>query len=156
MSYMTSTNSFPCGEQIENFYIKGDYKKIENNPLILKGEVYNYEDEKDLINSIEKDGIKSVQEFKGSFSLIYCDDESETLYIANNKSGRETLFYYDDKNDLIVSDDFWEIVNIIEPSMFDIDIQSVKESFTFFHPLFYKTIIKIYIFYHLPVLVSIF
>ncbi len=141
MAYVISTNHFTSSKKFGRIYIKGDYTKLGDNLLVLKGEVFHH-DLKEIYNAIEVNGLRSIHQFKGCFSIVYCDFESGKLSIANDKSGRENLFYYLDEKNMIVSDDFWEIVNIVEPLESDICIQSLKESITFFRPLFYKTIIK--------------
>jgi len=47
-----------------------------------------------------------------------------------------------DKSDFILSGNFWEALNIIDPEPSDIDTQSVKEFAIFYRLLFFKTIIK--------------
>jgi asparagine synthase (glutamine-hydrolysing) len=64
------------------------------------------------------------------------------IQIVNDRLGVETLFYFCGGGVFAFSDNFWELVNLIEPTMADIDVQSVKEFLLFIYPLFNKTIIR--------------
>ncbi len=142
MSYVISSKEIVNGEKIGKFYVKGKYYRDGENLLFLKGDVFNYNDDKELFNDIIQKGTEIIPELKGEFFIIYYNINSNKIYIANDILGRERLYYFFYKNEFILSDDFWEIVNLIEPSISDVDVQSIKESVIFYHPLFYKTIIK--------------
>ncbi len=142
MSYVISSKEIIGGEKIGKFYVKGKYYRDGQNLLFLKGKVFNYNEDKELFNDIIHKGIEIFPELKGEFFIIYYNINSNKIYIANDILGRETLFYFYHKNDFILSDDFWEVVNLIKPSISDVDVQSIKEFAIFIYPLFYKTIIK--------------
>lgn len=143
MSFLLAYNkNEPEGRMRKNILIKGDVSlKNESAILLMKGEIYNCE-EKDIINIIKKDGINNISKLLGEFCLVYDDIESQKIYIINDRSGREVVFYYWDNLRFIVSDDFWEIINVIEPTQNDINIQNLKESLVFYYPLFWGTIIN--------------
>lgn len=114
--------------------------------MIFKGEIYPRNISiKELFHSIVKEGIHYIRHLKGEFFVVYYNDDLKKIYVANDKLGVERLFFYYKKNNdstLILSDDFWRIINIIEPDEGDLDVQSIKEFAFFVRPLFYKTIIK--------------
>lgn len=142
MSCVISSKEIIGGEKIGEFYVKGKYYKEGENLLFLKGDVFNYNNEKELFNDIIQKDSEIIPKLKGEFFIIYYSINSNKIYIANDILGRERLFYFFYKNEFILSDDFWEIINLIEPSMSDVDVQSIKEFPIFHYPLFYKTIIK--------------
>lgn len=147
MFFAISLKKMRNGKGVRDIYVDGeegnDYYKQGKNLLIFKGDVYpRNPTNKELFNRITQEGIDMVEKMRGEFFIIYYDDNSKRIYIANDKFGRETLFYFYDSKNLVFSDDFWEIVNFIEPSASDIDIQSIKELAVSNFPLFQKTIIK--------------
>jgi len=141
MSFVISPEKFQNSVKEGDIYIKGDYYKNKNGFAVKQGEIFNYND-KELFNKIHTKGTSLILRLKGEFLLVWYDKKLKRIYIGNDKLGREILFYFYDKKRFILSNDFWEIVNIIEPNKFDIDVQSVKEFLIFNRPLFFKTIIK--------------
>lgn len=143
MSFVLSLKEIKNGEKVGSVYVKGDYYKQGKNLLIFKGETYpsNMTNE-ELFSHVSREGIHIVKKMKGDFFIIYYDDASKNIYVADDRLGMESLFYFYDKEKIIFSDDFWEIINIIEPDASDIDIQSIKELILFSYPLFYKTVVK--------------
>jgi stress-induced morphogen len=143
MSFVVSSREMPNSKKIKGICVKGDHYISGENVLILKGETFphniTYEG---LYEKITQHGLlRTVKGTEGEFVVIFYDGNLNKMYIASDRLGREPLFYFHDGTDFIVSDDFWEIVNIIEPAASDIDVQSLKEFIIFSNPLFYKTII---------------
>lgn len=142
MSFVISTKEMSSGEKYGEVYVKGNYCRYKRNLLVFKGETHNYYDKEELFDYIIQEGIGIVEKLKGDFFIIYYDNNLRKMYIANDKLGRETIFYFNNHNNFILSDDFWEIVNLVGPNISDIEIQSIKEFVVFLNPMFYKTIIK--------------
>jgi len=141
MSFVISSEEFQNSVKEGEIYIKGDYYKNKNGLVIKQGEIFNYNNKK-LFNNIYTKGTSLIPKLKGEFFLVWCDKKLKEIYIGNDKIGRETLFYFYDKKKFIISNDFWEIVNIIKPCESDINIQGVKEFIICGRPLFFKTIIN--------------
>jgi len=142
MSIVISTKEISNGEKKGEVFVKGHYLESEEGLLFFKGDIYNLEEGEFLFKEIIRQGINIIPQLKGEFFIVYYNFNSKKIYLANDKLGREPLFYFHDVDNFIISDDFWEIVNIIEPSISDIDIQSLKEFVIFCAPLSFKTIIK--------------
>ena len=155
MSFVLALKKIPKSKKIGKIYVKIGNKTDEtyitgediyvtgNNLLIFKGNTFPpYTTGKEIFNLIIKKGINEAKKIKGEFFVIFYNNTSKKIYIANDKLGRETLFYYHNKSNFILSNNFWEIVNLIEPKNEDIDVQSIKEFIIFNRPLFFKTIIK--------------
>lgn len=49
------------------------------------------------------------------------------MEIVSSKLNWETLFYFFNMENFVVSDDFWQIVDVVQPEISDIDLQAVKE-----------------------------
>ena len=144
MSFVVALRDVPNSKKVKGIYLKGNYYISGKNVLIVKGETFPHDTTYEgLYEQITRNGLLStVEKTKGEFFVIFYDSTLDKMYVASDRLGRESLFYFYDGADFIISDDFWEIVNIIEPTESDIDVQSVKEFVIFSNPLFYKTIIK--------------
>lgn len=145
--FVVSFKKIQNGKVIREIYVKGkegkDYYMRSKNLLIFKGEVYpRNPTNKELFDDIAQEGIDIVKKIKGEFFIIYYDNSLKKIYVFNDQFGRETLFYFFDSKNLVFSDDFWEIINFIEPHASDVNIQSIKELAVSNFPLFHKTIIK--------------
>lgn len=77
-----------------------------------------------------------------SFSIIKICKNKNKIYFATSKSGLEPILYYYKNNTFLLSDNFWEIVNFLEPKEEDIDKDAVIENLNLPYPLFYNTFIK--------------
>lgn len=139
--FCAANKDFSGSNKIGNYYFKGlfiDKKKIV---FAKKGYVLGYSDE-ELIKNIKKKGFEFIKNLKGQFFIIYYDIEEDEFHFGNDCFGRETLFYYTDKKDFIISNDFWQIINLVNPDISNIDMISVKEFILFGFSLFENTIIK--------------
>ena len=77
-----------------------------------------------------------------SFSIIKICKNKNKIYFATSKSGLEPILYYYKNSTFLLSDNFWEIVNFLEPKEEDIDKDAVIENLNLPYPLFYNTFIK--------------
>jgi len=141
MSFVISPEKFQNSVKEGDIYIKGDYYKNKKGLIIKQGGIFNYND-KELFSSILTKGNSLIPKLKGEFFLVWYDKKLKEICIGNDKLGREILFYFYNKKKFIISNDFWEIINIIEPNESDINIQHVKEFVIFGRPLFFKTIVN--------------
>jgi len=142
--FVLSLRDMANSKKVKGIYVKGDYYISGENMLIFKGETFPHNITcRELYTQIIQHGlVHAVKEMKGEFFILFYDSNLDKIYIANDKLGRDPLFYFYDGANFIVSDDFWEVVNIIEPTASDIDVQNVKEFIIFHNPLFCKTIIR--------------
>lgn len=148
MSVVISTKNFPRANPIGDIFIKSNNAdkltvKDTGDVLFLRGNLFEPGNGiSGVEEKINKFGFDEVKNFDGEFSLIHYISSKKVINIGNDYLGRETFFYYF-KNDLfIVSDNFWEIVNIIRPDESMIDKQGVFENIILQRPLEHKTIIE--------------
>jgi len=143
VTFVLSVDKIANGIRAGRIYIRG----IDNvrhcqrgkNLVIFKGELFPDMKEEELFDVVSQG---RDQELEGEFFIIFYNNELGNIHIISSKFCWENLFYFYDSHNLIISDDFWEIVNIIEPTELAVDIQSVKEFVIFQQYLFNKTIIK--------------
>jgi len=86
--------------------------------------------------------IDFIKDVKDSFLLVTIDKLNKKIYFANSKYGIEPLYYACIGKEVIISDDFWEVANLVCKSIEDIDIDSVKEIMNGCYPIFDGTFIK--------------
>ena len=147
---------------ITNFPIEGSKKKgafhikiedesqwfeKENGMLLFKGSFWTKQEEK-IIETIEVSPLselqKSLESMNAIFSLIWIDDRSETLTIANDRYGFKSMFYYWNPQTLqfAVSDRYLTIQESIQSIGLAIDIVGIAEFLLFNFPLNEKTFIE--------------
>jgi asparagine synthase (glutamine-hydrolysing) len=141
MCFVVSLKEVADAERIGDIWIKGNYHRHPKGFLVFKGECTDYENE-EFYTRVAQEGVGVVPQTKGEFALVCYDSESQRIYIANDRLGRETLFYFHREGAFIVSDDFWEIIKLVEPDESDVDTQAVKEQAVFTYALFHKTVIR--------------
>ena len=116
MSFVLSTIKAPELRNLGRFFIKGDFQDIGQHKAYFKGEILGLSCH-EALQKVTKTGIGAVKEFRGAYFLVCFKSGPGNVYIANDHMGAEPLFYYhrSPDPDFIFSDDFWEIVNILEP-----------------------------------------
>ena len=122
---------------ISSFILEGD-----GNYYYVKGNIFEPSSISRIVSELVKSEYEALKIFEGEFTIIRYDPSTDTIWIGNDILGRETLYYYVEPGKLIVSDNFWEIVNVINPRYDDIDEQIVFESVLLQLPFDQKTIIK--------------
>lgn len=106
---------------------------------IFCGELHKVE--KYLINQNWENDTSKLHLYE-SFSIIKISKIEKKIYFATSISGLEPIFYYVNNNTLLLSDDFWEMVNYLMPKEEDIDKDAILENLNLPYPLFFNTFIK--------------
>jgi len=86
------------------------------------GEIFEPEPFNDcnkLLRTIESNSVQDLNSLMGEFSILIENDEK--VYVINDEIGVIKWYYYNDNNMFILSNNFWEIVKIIQPAVDDID-----------------------------------
>ena len=146
--FTISTRYFNGANKIHEIYVDGSYiYQNGDHYLIYKGELVHPSSTLKFIlnNNIEKEGFKFLKELKGDFVIAYYNAQKNYIQIFNDKLGLEPLYYYIKKGDnpeLILSTDFWRMIDLVDPTEEDFNVQAIKEIILFLKPLFWRTIIK--------------
>lgn len=63
--------------------------------------------------------------YEGAFAIAKADEDGCRFAVDIN--GIETFFYYDKRGCFILSDNFWDIVNVIKPEFGDLNLSRIKQ-----------------------------
>ena len=108
---------------------------------MIKGDLFGI-DEEEIIRLLKEDPHHIPNEDIGEFLFIHYDNKKKTITITTDRFGRETCYYYFEKNQLIITDDFWQIIKNIKVTEKDINTQAIKEALMLFLPLNDETFVK--------------
>jgi len=121
--------------------------------ILFNGEIYNHKnlrkkigsnfltesDTETILYGYEKYGETIFEMLDGMFAVVIYDTQEDTFVIARDYFGIKPLYYYHDKNYLILSSD---IASISKSVQTEIDTDSILEWKTFRSPLPGKTFYK--------------
>jgi len=115
--------------------------------LIFNGEVYNFKeirkpleesgisfksnsDTEVLLHALKKNGLQSIKDFIGMFTIAYLDQSNEKIYLIRDRAGVKPLYYHQSGNRLLFSS---ELKSFHEYDFFkkDIDPVAVKLFFQY-------------------------
>lgn len=126
-------------DRITPYFSEMNVKK--NELMIFSGEFHST---KDYFLSIdwEKIDTKDLLHIRDSFLLVKVNKKSKRVSFLSSKYGIERMYYYFMNDRFIISDDFWEIVNLIKPNFSLLDIESIEECMNGCYPILDGTFIK--------------
>lgn len=100
------------------FYQNKDYLIVTEGVIFNKFKLikkYQKENFKDtIIEMYNKNGNIFFNEFRGSFSGILLDKIKKEIYIFTDQIGEKKIFYYRDKEECIISSDFFDLIKILK------------------------------------------
>lgn len=99
--------------------------KAKDEKTFVMGQVFDASFE-DIAQSNWKEDPKVLNSFEGAISAAYADDDG--CVFASDINGIEIWYTYHKGNRFILSDDFWDIVKIVQPSYEDIDPEQARLS----------------------------
>jgi asparagine synthase (glutamine-hydrolysing) len=142
VSLIISHNDFAASKKCFGFYYNDELfvSFDERYSYFLKGELYGG-DISDLVNIIKCKNHELISDIDGEYSCIFVDKTDGSIYIINDKTGRDTIFY-SEKQGLSVSDDIWDLVYHLDFKLEDIDSLSLKCQVFLFSDPSYNTFIK--------------
>lgn len=95
----------------------------EDGKTFIMGEVFGAS-YKDIINTNWMDDPFVLDNFQGAISVSYADENR--CVFASDMNGIEIWYVYHKDKTFILSDNFWDIVKIIQPSLDDIDRERAR------------------------------
>lgn len=97
------------------------YVEIEHT--IISGDAFGITDE-EIARLDWRENPNILNTIEGNIALLRFDDKA--CFFAVDENGFDSFFFYHGNNMLLVSDDFWEIVRIIQPGIADINKNTIK------------------------------
>ncbi len=126
-------------------YIKGDFYEKEGHCFYF--DYYLYEVEKNIEEyfvDFLKDKVAFIKGLRGEFCLVDYDIEQNQLFFATDRLGKESLYVYQTGERFILTNDFWQGIELIQPKEEDIDWQAIKEMIIYAMVILHSTTIKNY------------
>lgn len=91
----------------------------------VMGEVFDASYE-DVAQSNWRENPDVLNGFEGAISVVYADNEA--CFFASDRNGIERLYIYHKEDTFLLSDDFWDIIRIVQPSYEDINPEQARMS----------------------------
>ncbi len=98
----------------------------KNKMLLFNGEFYNYLDYADnnnnksdtltLFNLLNTHNTDALELINGMWAISYIDFKNKTIVFSRDRYGKKPLFYYHDKDQLIISSEYKSIFNLLKTS----------------------------------------
>ena len=127
-------------------------KKSNNKLRIVKALVFSPKSSELLNININSDILINVL---GNYFIIEYDLDNRKITYATDMNASEPLFYYSYGDKFAISDNLWEIVNVIKPTFVDLDVNNIREQALFAYPLFNGTILK-NVYYASPATINVY
>lgn len=105
------------------------------------GELFSEQSIETIIGLMLDGSPKDFDDLIGEFSIVLYDSNTGSIYLLNDKTGRN-IIYYSDHNHFSISDDFWSIVKYNDYTIDDVDDVSLKEHVFFYVSMQHNTILK--------------
>jgi asparagine synthase (glutamine-hydrolysing) len=137
------------------------YSKDKQKVLIFNGEIYNFRDLKNeleslghefethcdgevIIHGFDRWGTKVFSKLRGMFAIAVWDIKNQRLVLARDRIGIKPLYYFKNKDDLYFSSEVKALLNLRKHEVqFSLDLEKVKTLLGFmFLPNSKSTIIQ--------------
>jgi len=134
---------FENSTQINNYFLAEEKFKKYNDEVYyyIYGTVFSEQKIDLIIDRVLNRDENFFLEMIGEYSIIIYNSKNNNIFILNDKTGRN-LIYYTTKNHLSISEDFWGIVKYNNFTIDDVDKGLLKEHVCFYVSLEYHTIFK--------------
>jgi len=96
-----------------------------NQKTFCVGEVFDRTFE-DVAASGWEENPDILNDYQGAFALAKINEGG--CVFAVDMNGIDTFFYYINKQEFLLSDNFWDIVRIIQPEYDDLNVERIKQS----------------------------
>ena len=103
-------------------------RKIDNIYYYQAGEIFEpskLNDIKRLYYILKNRNFSNLKDTKGEFAFFI--EDSENIYVFVDEIGTIKWYYYYDENNFFISNNFWDIVKKLKPSIDDIDKKAIYE-----------------------------
>ncbi len=130
---------FKDSKSLNNIFLNEDFILCGNFFYYLFGEIFA--DQHLLEQYIREEKLELIPSLLGEYSIVLVKRSGGEINLISDKAGRNILFYGLDDT-LCVSTDFWSIVDILNKTVDDINVQALKEQMFFNTTLDYNTVVN--------------
>lgn len=120
-------------------------KKIKHNNksfyYYVFGSLY-LEDESKVVKAVIENDTKYLGTCIANFTIVVSDYESGNVKILSDRPGKQNIFYYQSNQQIYISNDIWEIKDVLSLGVDDLDITAIKQQIIFFTALNNRTILE--------------
>lgn len=139
MSLLVSSKMFKDSKSLNRIFLDKDFIQCGNYFYYLLGEIFV--DQHLLAQYIEGEKLELIPSLLGDYSIVLVKRSGDEINLISDKAGRNILFYGQDES-LCVSTDFWSIVDSLNKTLNDINVQALKEQMVFNTTLDHNTIVN--------------
>lgn len=144
-AFLISNIINPNAEKVNNWYFSGSYSKYGKHLFYFSKTLYELEkSEEEYFDEFVKEPVEFVKKRKGDFIVWDYNAETDELFFATDRMGKDNIFYYDLNNDIVITNNFWEGTLLLPKGEEAINWRAVKETIIYGNGLFDKTIINNY------------
>ena len=148
--FIISTNKFDDFKyKINNFYINYDEHveiiETEDYSLIFEGYLYpdiNYTIEDIIEYYLQGNNSNSFKKFKGNYCGVFYNKILKTVEFFNDQLGLSDIYYFHKGNTIVITNLFSKILNVLKPSISDIDEVAISEFIAYENVLNQRTFLK--------------
>lgn len=129
--------------KLNNYFLAKEKFQKYNDELYyyIYGSLFSSQKIDDILDAILKKDKTFFLNMIGEYSIVVFDFKNNEIFILNDKTGRN-LIYYSNKNGLSVSEDFWGIIKYNKFKIEDINKNSLKAHVCFYVSFEYHTILN--------------
>jgi len=111
MEYLISSEKFEHSQKKGNIYYQGNFDVQGNSISILEGDLI-YKSKSDLSNLSDNELLSET--IIGNFNFFRYNKDTNDFIIKNDKFGTYSLYVYHTSNKLVVSNNVWKIIALLQ------------------------------------------
>ncbi len=139
-----SNERFKNSESFGELYYAGSNISNDPNYLVLfEGFIINESFRPDnIVDTLKKGGLAAFNRYEGSYNILIYSKNNNIIYVTNDSISTRSIYYYTDENHFVITNRFWNAIDIIQPTHDMLDIQAVCRYGIYGSYLYHNTPIK--------------
>jgi hypothetical protein len=140
---LVSEVEFKGSMKVGKYFLSQDkFEKYDDELYYyIYGEIFSDQNRASILNAMLSGDKDFFLKVIGEYSIILYDVKENKIFILNDKTGRN-LIYYSTKNHLSIGENFWGIVKYNQFTVNDVSKDLLKENVCFYVSLQYHTLFK--------------
>jgi hypothetical protein len=122
-----SNERFNNSESFGEIYYVGNNISTDPNYIVLyEGFIINENFKPDdILETFRLNGLAALNQYEGSYNVIIYSKNDNIIYVTNDTISTRSIYYYTDENHFVISNRFWNAIDIIQPTHEMLDIQAI-------------------------------